>query len=237
MSNNKSLLLASASSQYAYHNDSVPLSITGNLTLSSWVKYTSIVAGENTLIGKYYTTSNRSYLSMYNQTGGGYQFYNSPDGAATNQGNDVGFVPTTAKWYFVAFVYDTGGNVKFYRGDQSTLPTLTNTATGMGGSMFDSAGNFALGAYNTDGTPQSFLNGKLFDVRVWNTNRSLANLQADYITNLVGNEANLSANWLLNGDYTDKTSNAMTLTPINSPVFSPDVPYGKIKGSILMNLL
>jgi hypothetical protein len=136
--------LESSESDYITAPDSAPLSITGNLTLETWVKFESLPASGDVmqLISKFYDSGNqRSYvLGLWNDSGtyklrfsystdGTYQDVNA---VATN------WTPSTGTWYHVASVLDTSvPNVKFYvSGSQQGATITSNTGT----SIYNSTG-------------------------------------------------------------------------------------------------
>lgn len=219
MANTYSLDLESGSSQYAACADSASTSITGNMTIEAWVKFESLTGTTMTIVGKYHTgTSQQSYIFFHD---GVSQLYLgvSSNGSNVNFGN-VSWTPTLATWYHVAVVYTTGGTADFYvNGVQQGLQ-----ATGLNTSIYNSSEKCAVGAVGPNGGASGYFDGLIDDVRLWATNRSQAQIQANYTTELVGNETNLNAYWKLNNAYTDSTSNANDLTASGSPVFSTDVP-------------
>jgi hypothetical protein len=94
------------------------------------------------------------------------------------------------------------------------------TYTGIATSIHDNASSFAVGAHkNSAGEWTDFFDGRLDDVRIWNTARTAAQILANYQRELGGNETNLQAYWKLNNSYLDSTSNNNTLTPSGTPAF------------------
>lgn len=85
-------------------------------------------------------------------------------------------------------------------------------------------------------TPGFYLTGKVDDVRVWSAARTGANILADYLKELVGNESNLLAYWRFNEGSgvtaVDLTASPMNGTLVNSPMWVDGVevivPYGVI---------
>lgn len=220
MANTHSLDLESSSSQYAAANDHASLDITGNLTIEAWVKFESFSSNTMTIVGKYHTASGQqSYLFFYDGVGNTINLGISSNGSNANFGT-VSWTPTLGQWYHLAVVYTTGGTADFYVNSvqQGTQQTGINT------SIFNSTEKVGIGAVGINGGVGGYFDGKIDDVRIWSTNRSQAQIAANYRTELVGNETNLNAYWKLNNAYTDSTANANTLTASGSPVFSTDVP-------------
>src|SRR5262249_11570316 len=73
--------------------------------------------------------------------------------------------------------------------------------------------------------PGSYFNGYIDDVRVWNTARTVSQLDANSTIELIGNEGGLVGYWKLNNNYSDITSSGHTLTAGNSPTFSTNIPF------------
>lgn len=218
--NTHSLDLESGSSQYAAANDSASLDIVGNLTIEAWLKFESFSSNTMTIVGKYHTGSaQQSYLFFYDGVGNTLNLGISSTGSNVNFGT-VSWTPTLATWYHVAVVYTTGGTADFYVNSvqQGAQQTGINT------SIFNGSEKVGVGALGINGGASGFFDGLVDEVRVWATNRSQAQIAANYRTELVGNETNLNAYWTLNNVYTDSTANANTLTSSGSPAFSTDIP-------------
>ena len=236
MADTHSLNLVAASSQYAAANDSASLDITGNMTIEAWVKFESFSSNTMTIVGKYHTgTSQQSYLFYYDGTSNQLILGISSTGGNVNFGI-VSWTPTLGQWYHVAVVYTTGGPADFY------VDTVQQGSqqTGLNTSIFNSTEKVGIGALGINGGVGGYFDGKIDDVRIWSTNRSQAQIAANWKQELVGNETNLNAYWTLNNVYTDATANANTLTPANSPTFSTDVPVWQVVTSgvsFFMNLL
>src|SRR3990167_6763854 len=100
---------------------------------------------------------------------------------------------STGTWYHLVFRRDTGAadNIEILRatagGSHSSEGTTADTTTG----SLANAEPFEIGAANGGNT----LDGITDDVRVWNTARSNAQLDANFEVELVGNESGLVAYW------------------------------------------
>lgn len=100
------------------------------------------------------------------------------------------------------------------------------TATGAFTAIYDSTAKYAVGAY-FDGASAAtaFADGIVDDSRLWNTERTASQILANKDRQLAGTEAGLKTYHRFNGDYTDTTAGAHTLTAVNTPVFTADVPF------------
>lgn len=230
MANTHSLDLEASSSQYAAANDSASLDITGNMTIEAWVNFESFSSNTMTIVGKYHTgTSQQSYLFFYDGVANQLYFGVASTGSNVAFGN-VAWTPTLGTWYHIAVVYTTGGTADFYvdgvqQGTQQT---------GLRTSIYNGTEKVGVGALGINGGVSGFFDGKIDEVRIWATNRSQADIAANYRTELVGNETNLNAYWKLNNSYSDSTANSNTLTASGSPSFSTDVPVWEIPSAGFM---
>lgn len=215
MAQTLSLNLLSASSQYASIADGSQsgLDITGDMTIEMWVRLTT--HADANLAGKWNSTGNqRSFIFQYSASTGLY-FAISTDGSAATDGS-IAQTLSTKKWYHVAVAYDaSAGTAEVYLNGVS-LGTISSLAT----SIFNSSANFEVGHFQSSGT---YCNGKIKDVRVWNTLRTDQEIADNFNVIQTGAESGLVSNWLFEGDYTDQAGNN-DLTASGSPVFHPDVP-------------
>lgn len=106
-------------------------------------------------------------------------------------------------WEHWAVVFNRGGNqVLFYKnGALDTTQAVTFPAGAVDQTDAIFVGKDAGGA--------KFLQANLDDIRVWNTVRTLQQIQDNFKTELLGNETGLVANWNFNaGNANDLTANA-----------------------------
>ncbi|MBU2249783.1 MAG: right-handed parallel beta-helix repeat-containing protein [Gammaproteobacteria bacterium] len=214
-----SLDLELSSAQYAYINDTASLSITGDMTIECWVKVESAPSGANaTILSKYaYTGNQRSWYLSYLNGGGTIRF--SVDDAGDNPSYaDIVYTLTPGTWYHLAVAYDaSAGSAVLYVNGSSV-----GTFTGLDISIFNSTAKFCIGSISEG---ESFFDGLIDEVRVWNDIRTAQEILNNYNKEILGSEANLQGYWQLDNDYLDKTANANNLTAVNAPVFSVDVPF------------
>lgn len=185
--------LVAGSSQYLDAIDSTSLSITGDLTIECWIlQDTGNQTG--TLVSKRKAgDNNRSYGLVFidNTSGSQIRFQASSDGI-TDDGviTSVGDIVTdTTTWHHIAVVYTAASHaVQFYKDGATFEGSRDNTIT----SIFNSDANLTLGAAS-EASPITFFNGKMDEVRVWNTARSGAQISANYNIRLTGTETGLKA--------------------------------------------
>jgi len=224
--NAQSLDLESGSSQYASRADTASLSITGTLTVEAWIKPESI-ATQQCIVAKWYQDGSvKAYHFYHSPLAGGsvLSFYYSGDGAAES-GADSNICLSQAdigKWVHVSVVVTPATkSVAFYK---NGALISSHTASGSQTAIQDNSASFGIGARDIQGTPDTFFDGKICEVRLWNTARTQAEIQGNMFHNLAGNESGLAGYWKLDNAYTDSTANGNTLTGTGSPVFSADVP-------------
>jgi len=138
------------------------------------------------------------------------------------------FVPITSIWQHVGVSFDsaTTGDAnlcscEFFYNGVSVGSSTTATQT-----ISDNASEFFVGAYkNGAGTANSFYNGYIDEVRVWSKVMTatdyLAGMSAQILTTL----PYLQGYWKFNGDLTDASAAANTLTGSGTPTYVTDVPF------------
>ena len=170
-------------------SDAPELNPTGALSVEMWIKidvWGSSVSS-STLIGKQATSPDRGYAFTVGQSGK-VEFSVSINNAwvAATSPSVMGI----NQWYHVAGVYD-GNTVKVYINGilQATNATTGTHNTSTGTAMF-------LGDNPT--WTGRLINGQIDEARIWNVARTQAEIQANYILELTGNEAGLVAYWNFN---------------------------------------
>lgn len=217
--------------QYLYALDSQSLSITSSLTIEMWAKFNSIDGQYGTLATKYGGGSNqRGYWFGYRDESGNKKFESriSSDGSGPN--TSVQTLPynlDTATWYHLVFVYTAGaGTVDVYIATSTqSQHTLAGTMSGHQASIKDTTSKFMLGGIEGE-EPGTWFDGTMDDVRVWNVARTAAQIDADFKTELAGNEPGLAAYWTFNGgSLEDSTANNNDFTAPQGFTQSTDVPF------------
>jgi hypothetical protein len=95
-------------------------------------------------------------------------------------------------------------------------------------------GNLAIGAYVGGGGPLAYFDGYISEARVWSTNQTQANIQANMAISLTGSESNLVALFKGNGNFNDATSNANNLTATNGAIATQAAnPYNSTEYGII----
>ncbi len=146
------------SSQYFNVADNATLSITGDMTISGWIKLESGTLG--TFVAKRDSTSNQRSFSFSLGTDSMVFGATSSGGAVT----DVSVAPTltAGTWYMATVVYTaSAGSAKFYlNGSQ-----VGTTQTGLPTSIFNSTSDFSIGCIFAPA--QDFFDGIVDEVGIW----------------------------------------------------------------------
>ena len=224
--NTGAIKLARASSQYLSSADSASLSITGDLTIEAWLNPASNpTSGQVYAIVSKYDDSGannqHSYYFFYLNDAGTIKlkFITSSDGT-TDSVREVVYTLIANVWQHVAVTFNSvAGECKFYvNGIQ-----VGATQIGMKSGIYDSTALFTIGSKSTI---LEHWDGKIDDVRIWNTTRTAAQIFDNMQVELAGNESGLQGYWKFNSSLNDATSNANNLTNNNGATFTIDVPFG-----------
>lgn len=211
MANTHSLAVAEASKQYA-SNSSVNWGSGTSWSASLWVYNTSGSNGFRRFFGNNNgVLATNDIILRESDTGNIQLLVNLGAGSAQSSG-----VTWKDGWHWLGIISD-GSHTKVYIDDNSTaIIDVAAVST-----PFD--GIFLGGYYQP--SDNEYFEGKIDDVRIYDTNLSLANLAAQKSEELVGNESNLVAYWKLNNSASDSGPNGYTLTLTGSPSYSTSVPF------------
>lgn len=185
--------LASGSSQYltAADNNDFSVTTTNKLTIEFWFKLTSL-SNNNFAIYKG-NTGAFEYGFLVGNASGAVQvnFWNSA-GSSRYGSVTANSVVTTGTWYHLAYTVDDSvawdnANGKLYLdATESTNSYLGSSANSLSNGNQD---------FNIGRNPFSsvFFNGKLDEIRVWNTVRSQSDINTNKSVRLTGSESGLVA--------------------------------------------
>ena len=156
----------SATSEYLTIADNASLSITGDLSFSTWVKFESLPAsgGNMTFTGKWQETNNNSWIfGLYNNAGTLVWRQNMQNSADVSSAKNLNTSTlSTATWYHIVFVYTaSAGTVQVYLNGVSE-----GTSTGHVTNIKDSTASFELGT-NIPGLGGSYLDGSMDEFGLW----------------------------------------------------------------------
>jgi hypothetical protein len=132
---------------------------------------------------------------------------------------------TAGKWYFIAIVWDENtDNLYLYVGDQDNAPTEDTHITGWTSTVSTlgvTQNNFMASKNGVEPT-----DGHGDELRYWNTDRTLTQIQSDYNIELTGSETNLRSYFKLNNNFDDIGPDNNDGSGSGSYSFSSDVAFG-----------
>ena len=209
-----SALVLNGTSQYAEVTDpgSSPFDLTGTITIEAWVYSTSTCTGAQVVLVKEVSYMMYCYLNKWL-----YAF--SANGTTWN--GDYTSIPVEANaWHHIAYTHSaSSANLKVFY-DGVNIETLT---ANMPTSMVPNNGQIRIGQSGGG----NFFQGKIDDVRIYNSQRSDAQIQTDMKTWGPNTDSDLiayydfndqSGSTLNNADATPAANTAMTL--YGSPTYS-----------------
>ena len=128
----------------------------------------------------------------------------------------------TDQWYRMAVSWDASAHLSTFVVDGASLGTVSGSAT----AIYDSTAAFAVGArFDSSGNAENFLDGKVDDARLWNTERTVTQLYNNKDVEVSATSSGLAGYWQFDNSPDDETSNANNLTLTGSPVYTTDVPF------------
>ena len=177
------------------------------LTLEAWVYL-------NDLSNQGIIRKNFSYaLSIFNGT---LQYANGTQWSFTP--GQTGFTPPTKRWFHVALTWN-GSVARAYVNGQRVGPNLDFT----NGSIPNN-GNATRIGFDDNGW---YLNGRIDEVRIWNTTRSQSDILSTMFSSLSGSESNLVGYWNFDdGTATDGSNNGNDGTIEGNAALIDDVTNG-----------
>ena len=131
---------------------------------------------------------------------------------------------TAGKWYSIAIVWnENADDLYLYIGDEDNLPALdvyNNAWTSAVSAVGVTENNFMASKNGVDPT-----DGHGDDLRYWDIDRALAEIQSDYDAELNGSETNLRSYFKLSSDFDDIGPDNNDGSGSGSHSFSSDVPF------------
>lgn len=217
--------LERSSSMYFSRADDALLEPGGAFTVECWIKpETTGSAAAYVIASKGTSTGNqRSYVYKWTDDGAGnYAFVTQTSSAGTTYDGGTSVTwsggVTAGTWYHVAWIMN-GSTEKFVVNGTQMGSDQTSAIS----SLFNSTSAAGFGAENISGTPGDFFDGRLSLCRMWQTARSVSDINTNQC-NVLGTTANLSGEWTLDNTLNDNSGNSLTLTNNNSITFGTDTP-------------
>lgn len=192
----EAIALVASESDSLSANDSASLSITGDITIELWVKPDSLPASNASyiLVAKNEDTAGdgqKSYQFYFFNNAGTHtiRFLVSNDGSA-QEILTLNHTPTTGTWAHYAVVFTASTSTAEFFKDGTSLGTNAGTFT----AIFNSTAKLVIGARRS-GALADFYDGKMDEIRIWNTTRTSTQISDNRSIELVGNESGLAAYW------------------------------------------
>lgn len=218
---NQSAGLVAASNQFFTATDTAALSITGDLTVECWVKFTSMPADRACLVTKPNAVGDAydAYHLELNKNGANYDLRGLTHiGAVTQVVTYASWNPATATWYHVAYTRTSASGVQKITVDGVEVASVSNTT----GAANNSTSAVYLGRFG-DATALN-LDGRLSLVRIWNAVKTPTEINTNKCEVFGAATTNMQAEWSLDNVLTDASGNAHTLTNNNVATFTSDLP-------------
>ena len=201
-----SLDLESSSSQYATKATPAGISFTDDYTLEALFTLESYTGAEQIIVGRRNGTTEGWSLSV---NASGQLVASAYRIAANNRVLTSNRVLPLGEPIHVAVTQDHSGNVHaMYINGESV--TFTNTTTGTITAIVQGTSDLRVGALSS--AASLYFDGRLQEVRVWNTIRTSTQINDNMGQMLTGSETNLVAYFPFSTNLNDLTSNANHLT-------------------------
>lgn len=225
----QSMGFTAASSQYATKSSPANVSFTGPFTCESWIYLKSYTGSSQFIIncedgtqgwGMYLTASGQ--LNVYFGAGSSFTNFVSTQSVSLNRWTHVAGAVTSPSAK-TAVLYIDGLAVPF-------------TAFGTATTLVQPTADLRIAAYSH--TASGYFDGYIFGVRVWSVAQNQASIQGNMGINLTGSELNLVTLIPGNGVWTDLTTNANTVSPINSAINTQaSNPYNPIERAFVTKVV
>lgn len=188
----------SASSQWLSASDSASLSITANMTIEYWVKFTTTPTSGNTVVpmAKDNGSDTRSWSNFLTNNVGTLELHMAIFDSGVGD-DDFFITPTinTGTWYHVAITVTPGNasatTFEFFF-DGSSQGNGTQTTAGNAAEIDDLGQDVTIGARSIGDLNAD---AQFDDVRIWNDIRTSGEISDNKDNELVGTESGLVAYW------------------------------------------
>ncbi|MCK5295257.1 MAG: DUF2341 domain-containing protein, partial [Alphaproteobacteria bacterium] len=128
----------------------------------------------------------------------------------------------TATWYHIACVFNNAAGSKLIAYLNGVNDSGTLVESGAMTALATSSKTIYVGSRESG----NYVDGHIFDFRVWSTARTQDEINANRLIELNGDEAGLVTNILFDGNTINKVSGGTDGVLVNSPAYETDVPAG-----------
>lgn len=186
------------------------LDLAGDLSIGFWVNQDSS-AGAQFPVSKYSGTGNQRAYQVQLAPDGDMALNLSSDGT-TNAGEFLAFRSddpqlTNSTWFHILMTFDISAETASFYVDGSSVANSVVSGSGLGASLKNSTADFLLAAQNTAAAPNSYLDGFLDEVFVYD-----GILDSEYVTTVYNNQNSPST------FYTISTTSATTSPNVSDTV-------------------
>ena len=220
----QSMKFIAGSTQYATKASPSGVTDTGDFTTEAWIKLSSYTGQAQYIINKFPTVGDAGFVFFVNSAAQpAIQFGNASN---VSDFNSSASLPLNTWVHVAAAVSVSAATCAFYlNGALATSASTSTSAT----TRTQAATDLRLGAAAGGTLTNTYFDGEMSEVRLWSVAQSSGSIQANMAVNLVGNESNLVALFKGNGNFTDTTANANTLTASGAIATQADNPYNLIE--------
>lgn len=194
------------------------LSITGNITIEAWIKINSLPADRANIVA-HNTGAYKEYSLEIEKSDANYnlRLVRSLSDTPTLIVQKASWNPSTGIYYHVATTHNPSTGAANIVVDGTEIATATQTGT-----VDSTTAEVTIGTFSTSEI-LSF-DGRISLVRIWDTVRSVSDLNTNKCNVFGSAQTNMQAEWSLDNVLTDASGNGNTLTNVNSVVFATDTP-------------
>ena len=223
--NSHSMDFEADSTQYLSIADSASLVFT-DVTVEAWINLETMPSGAtNAVIAqKFDNNSQREWFFRIRGADNSVDFPKAFDNDCTSvAGGVIAHNLVANKWIHIAGVMRVSAGAFDYYENGRLLGTVTGLATT---AIPNCTAAMWIGALNNNGSPITPIDGKMDDVRIWNSARTAQQIQQSYQGEFQNiRHPNLVAYYKLNNALTDETPNANNATNNNGAIFVRDFPF------------
>ena len=184
-------MVFNGATDYYIVNDNSSIDLNGSFTIEAWINPCDTV-GSKLIVAKQWCGSGGYSYSLSNENGQIQWFWSNNGGCtfpAINRYLSTIRLIRNNMWQHIAVVHTPTNISIFYNGN---LISGGFTQGGVGGVVYNSNVPLQIGVYKAaSGNYSRYFNGRMDEIRMWNTALSAAQISSRYNSPLIGNESNL----------------------------------------------
>lgn len=197
--------------------DTASADITSNITMEAWIKIESQPTGQFNIINKMPVVAN-GYRLFYFSDAGTLKIRAQLGDGSTSNSFDLTITLALDTWYYLVFTWESASSIgrTYVNGDQRASTAGTISAI---------ANNTEILRISADAGGNEGVDGLLDEVKIWARELTADQVRTNQFKSSTAMESGLNGYWKFDGDRLDSSLNGNTLTPVNTPIFSGDVPF------------